>query len=129
VRLLLDTHAFLWYVLDDQQLTAKARALISDSNNEINVSPASYWEIAIKISVGKYSLSEPLDAFIDREMAANDLQILHIAPQHAAIVSTMPFHHRDPFDRLIVAQAIVEQTPIISGDPVLDAYGVTRLWS
>ncbi|HVA48615.1 MAG TPA: type II toxin-antitoxin system VapC family toxin [Pirellulales bacterium] len=128
MRLLLDTHAFLWYILDDPQLSAKADALISDANNEIEVSPASYWEIAIKIRLDKYSLPEPYQMFMEREIATNGFRILHIEPKHTALITTMPFHHRDPFDRLIVAQAQVEQIAIVSGDTALDAYGVTRLW-
>jgi PIN domain nuclease of toxin-antitoxin system len=128
VRLLLDTHAFLWFVLDDPKLSATADMLISDPTNQVEVSPASYWEIAIKISIGKYSLPEPYEVFMEREIVTNDFRILHIEPKHTATVSTMPFHHRDPFDRLIVAQAAVEQIAVVSGDPVLDAYGVIRLW-
>jgi PIN domain nuclease of toxin-antitoxin system len=128
VRLLLDTHAFLWFILDDPQLSANADALISDPDNDVEISPASYWELAIKISIGKYSLPEPFDVFVDREIAANDFQILHVEPKHTAVVSTLPFHHKDPFDRLLVAQAQVEGIPIISGDSALDDYAVRRLW-
>jgi PIN domain nuclease of toxin-antitoxin system len=128
VKLLLDTHAFLWFILDDPQLSVKADALISDPNNEIEISPASYWEIAIKVSIGKYSLPEPYEVFINREIATNDFRILHIVPKHTAVVSMMPFHHKDPFDRLLVAQAKVEGLAIISADAALDAYGITRLW-
>jgi PIN domain nuclease of toxin-antitoxin system len=128
VRLLLDTHAFLWFILDDPRLSAKADALISDSNNEIEISPAAYWEIAIKISIGKYSLPEPYEVFVEREITANDFRILHIEPRHAAVASALPFHHRDPFDRLIVAQAMAERISVISVDTALDAYNITRLW-
>lgn len=128
MRLLLDTHAFLWFILDDPQLSANADALISDPDNDVEISPASYWELAIKISIGKYSLPEPYDVFIDREIATNDFHIVHIEPKHTAIVSTLPFHHKDPFDRLLVAQAQVEDIPIVSGDSALDDYGITRLW-
>jgi PIN domain nuclease of toxin-antitoxin system len=118
----------LWFILDEPQLSAKADALISDPINEIEVSPASFWEIAIKISIGKFSLPEPFQVFMEREITVNNFRILHIEPKHAAAVSTMPFHHRDPFDRLIVAQATVEQVAIVSGDAALDVYGITRLW-
>ena len=94
----------------------------------IHHATASYWEIAIKISLGKYSLPEPYEAFMNRQIEANDFRILHIEPKHTAAVSTMPFHHRDPFDRLIVAQATVEQIAVVSIDSALDAYGITRLW-
>ena len=128
MRLLLDTHAFLWFVLDDPRLSATATALIVDSNNDVEISPASYWEMAIKISLGKYSLPEPYEVFMEREIAANQFRILHIEPRHTALLTTLPFHHRDPFDRLLVAQAIVEQIPIVSSDSTFDADGVRRLW-
>jgi len=128
MRLLLDTHAFLWFTLKDPQLSARAQAWIADPNNLIEFSPASYWEIAIKISTGKYTLTEPFDVFMQREIAINRLHVLHIEVSHAAAVITLPFHHRDPFDRLLIAQAIVEQIPILSADPVFDSYPVTRQW-
>jgi PIN domain nuclease of toxin-antitoxin system len=128
MKMLLDTHAFLWFVLNDQQLSATARAHIVDSENDVLISPASYWELAIKVSLGKYTLSRSIDEFLDAGIAGNDFTILPILPAHRALVSTLPFHHRDRFDRLLVAQAIVEGVPIVSGDPALDAYQVTRLW-
>src|SRR5688500_7144331 len=105
-----------------------ARSLIADPNNEINVSPATYWEIAIKIALRKYALPEPFEVFMEREIVINDFHILHIELKHVATLTTMPFHHRDPFDRLLIAQAIVEQIPIVSGDPAFDAYPIARLW-
>lgn len=102
--------------------------MISDSNNEIEIRPASYWEVAVKISIGKYSLPEPYEIFVEREIATNNFHILRIEPRHAAVVSAMPFHHRDPFDRLMIAEAMAEQISIISADTAFDAYGVTRLW-
>lgn len=128
MRLLVDTHAFLWFILDDPRLSANADSLISDPNNQVEVSPATYWEIAIKIRLNKYSLPEPYEIFMDREMAANGFHVLHIEPKHAAPITRMPFHHRDPFDRLIIAQALVERIAVVSNDVILDAYGITRLW-
>ena len=115
MRLLLDTHAFLWFLLDDP-------------NNEIHVSPATYWEIAIKIALRKYALPEPFEVFMEREIVINDFRILPIELKHVAIITTMPLHHRDPFDRLLIAQAIVEQIPIVNGDTAFDPYPVNRLW-
>jgi PIN domain nuclease of toxin-antitoxin system len=126
--LLLDTHAFLWFLLDDPKLKVTARGLIGDPNNDIEVSPATYWEIAIKIALGKYALPEPFEVFIEREIAINDFRILHITPKHVAALTTMPFYHRDPFDRLLIAQATVEQIPMVGDDPAFDAYPITRLW-
>jgi PIN domain nuclease of toxin-antitoxin system len=128
VRLLLDTQAFLWFVLNDLRLSATARALLTDPNNELLISPASYWEIAIKVSIGKYQVPWPFQDFIDDQIAQNQLTILPITTAHAAAVIPLPFHHRDPFDRLIVAQALVEGIPLVSADPIFDAYGVARLW-
>jgi PIN domain nuclease of toxin-antitoxin system len=128
MRLLLDTHAFLWFILDDPRLSLTARNLIGDAANEVEVSPASYWEIAIKIKLGKYALPQPYQQFVETQIEVNDFRILPIEPKHTALLTTMPLHHRDPFDRLIVAQAITEGTPIVGVDPELDAYGVKRLW-
>lgn len=124
----MDTHAFLWFILDDPKLSERAKALIADGYNVVQISPASYWEIAIKISLGKYALPESFRVFIERELAENDLRILPIEPRHTAALIDLPFHHRDPFDRLLLAQAMAEQIPLVSADPALDAYPVTRLW-
>lgn len=128
MRLLLDTHAFLWFITDDPQLSAAAKTLIADPANEVLVSPASYWEIAIKVRLGKYPLSVPYLTFITQGIDRNDFKILPIEPRHTDLLTTMPLHHRDPFDRLLVAQALVEAIPLVSNDPTLDAYGVNRLW-
>jgi PIN domain nuclease of toxin-antitoxin system len=128
MRLLLDTHSFLWYVLNDRRLSANARGLISDPSNQIEVSPASYWEIAIKVCLGKYTLNAPYDDFMQRGITGNGFAIRHIDPQHTSVLTTLPMHHRDPFDRLLIAQAMIENIPIVSGDPAFDAYPVRRFW-
>lgn len=128
MRFLLDTHAFLWAVLDDPNLSDKARGLMLNADNELLVSPASYWEIAIKISVGKYTLNDDFETFMERQTVYSEFTLLPISVKHAAVVATLPFHHRDPFDRLLVAQAISEGIPIVSADHALDSYSVTRIW-
>ena len=128
MKVLVDTQTFLWFVLGDPQLSSKARTLIEDPGNEKLISPASYWEIAIKVSIGKYSLSKPYADFVERGIIDNGFVILPIEPKHTAVVATLPLHHRDPFDRLIIAQAIVEQIPVVGNDEAFDAYPVTRLW-
>ncbi|ETX02905.1 type II toxin-antitoxin system VapC family toxin [Candidatus Entotheonella palauensis] len=128
MRLLLDTHTFLWFLLDDPSLSTTAKALIIDPDNDIEMSPATYWEIAIKISLGKYELPEPYEAFMEREIATNDFRILPIEPRHTAVLTTLPHHHREPFDRLLIAQAMVENIPILSIDTAFDAYPITRRW-
>ena len=114
--------------LDDPQLSETAREELSDTGNELYLSPASYWEIAIKISIGKYHLTEPLAAFVKREIIANNLKVLPIDVEHTAGVSTLPFHHKDPFDRMLVAQSMVENFPLVSRDAIFDQYGVVRIW-
>lgn len=128
MRVLLDTHAFLWFVTDDPQLSVTARRLIEDADTEPFLSVASVWEIAIKVSIGKLSLAQPVDAFVLSQLALNTITVLDIALPHASAVATLPFHHRDPFDRLLVAQSQIEGWPLVSADIVFDQYGVTRIW-
>ncbi len=128
MKLLLDTHALLWFILNDTQLSDNARSLMLDPANELLVSPASYWEIAIKISLGKYILGEEFGEFMEQQISENDLTVLPITVKHAAAVATLPFHHRDPFDRLLIAQAMTEQIPVLSRDQVFDKYPVARTW-
>jgi PIN domain nuclease of toxin-antitoxin system len=128
VRFLLDTHAMYWYIEGAPQLSATAQTLIQDASNEVLISPASYWEIAIKICNGKWQLNRPYEQFIDLGLNQYGFQILPILPMHTARLIGLPFHHRDPFDRLLVAQAMAENIPIIGNDRALDAYGITRLW-
>jgi PIN domain nuclease of toxin-antitoxin system len=124
----MDTHSFLWFLLDDPKLSQTAKDSIADPDNDVEISPASYWEIAIKISLNKYSLPEPYELFMERELATNQFRILPIETKHTAALTSLPFHHRDPFDRLIIAQAMVERIPVISGDEAFGAYPVTRIW-
>lgn len=128
MRLLLDTHTFLWFVLNDPQLSAPARTLIEDPANDILISPASYWEIAIKVRLGKLNLFALYDDFMHRGIVGNDFEILPIEPRHTSLLTTLPLHHKDPFDRLLLVQALVEAIPIVGVDVAFDPYGVTRLW-
>ena len=128
MRLLLDTHTFLWFVLKDPQLIPLADTLITDATNDIIVSPASYWEIAIKVGKKKLDLLAPYDDFMKQGIDGNNFMILPIEPKHTSLLTTMPMHHKDPFDRLIISQALAEQLPVVSVDLEFDAYGVTRFW-
>jgi len=128
VNLLLDTHTFLWFIAGDSNLSKTARAAIEDEGNIRYLSVASLWEIAIKVSIEKLELSEPFESLIPEQLAENGIELLDISVDHTAIVASMPFHHRDPFDRLIAAQAKVEQMTLVSVDDIFDAYAVTRLW-
>ncbi len=128
MRVLLDTHTFIWFVESNPRISAKAVKLIEDKHTEALLSLASIWEMAIKISTGKLQFSQPLDLFVPRQMQLNGIARLAIAPDHAYAVARLPFHHRDPFDRLLAAQSLVENIPLISADPLFDPYGVNRIW-
>lgn len=128
MNLLLDTHTFLWFTAGDSNLSQTARAAIEDENNNLYLSVASIWEIAIKVSIEKLELSEPFEVLIPDMLAENEIELLDISVNHAALITTMPFHHRDPFDRLIAAQAKTEQLTLVSADTFFDTYGVNRLW-
>ena len=130
MKLLLDTHALLWYTLDDPKLSQQAETLILDAANEIYVSPATYWEMAIKISLDKLTVPQPFENFLDACEQQYGFELLPISPAHTVAVPSLPFpkSHRDPFDRMLVAQAIVEQMLIVSRDQSLDDYPVTRIW-
>ena len=110
------------------RLSQAALAAIIDPANSKSVSPASYWEIAIKVSIGKYALNEPYEDFIRHAIFDNGFDILDIEPRHTAALITLPFHHKDPFDRLLIAQTLVEGIRIVSVNAILDQYGVSRIW-
>ena len=126
--LLLDTHTLLWFLRDDPLLSAAAKSLIEDPRNRKLVSVASCWEIAIKATLGKLELSEPSRTLLEREIPRNNLELLPITLIHATTVETLPLHHKDPFDRLLIAQAILETIPLVSRDEQFDAYALRRLW-
>ncbi len=126
--LLLDTHAFLWWADDSPKLGRKARAAIADPKRRCWHSLASSWEIAIKLSLGKLELPEPIERFVPTHLARNEFEELTIRFAHVARVARLPFHHRDPFDRLLAAQALEEDLAIVSDDPVFRRYGVTAVW-
>lgn len=130
MRILLDTHTLLWFYLGDLRLSRQARTAIEEPTNTKLVSPASYWELAIKISLGKYVLTESYDEFIQHAIFDNGFWVLPVEPRHTSQVAALPFvaGHKDPFDRLLVSQAIVENIPIVSDDEALDQYPITRLW-
>ena len=128
MRLLLDTHAFLWWIADSPELPKRARRAIASAGNECLVSAASCWEMAIKVSIGKLELPGTVERFVPHHMMLNGFRELSIDMRHAAGVARLPFHHRDPFDRLLVSQAVEEDLPIVSADRSFEKYGVTRIW-
>ncbi|MEQ1502546.1 MAG: type II toxin-antitoxin system VapC family toxin [Myxococcota bacterium] len=126
--LLLDTHTLLWALSDPDRLGPAARLALTDPGRERWVSVATVWEMAIKSSMGKLVLGVPLGRLVRDTLPACGLSLLDVRPDHAAEVEHLPFHHRDPFDRLLVAQVRVEGLALVSRDAQLDAYGVSRIW-
>ena len=127
MRVLLDTHAFLWFLAGDERLSKKARDAISNEDTELFLSAASVWEMAIKAALGRLILPMSVADYVADKSAAG-FQMLPIEWEHAAAVQTLPLHHRDPFDRLIIAQAKAEKMPLISGDQIFRRYGLPIIW-
>jgi PIN domain nuclease of toxin-antitoxin system len=128
MRALLDTHVFLWWNQDDPQLSAVARSTIEDGRNELYLSAASAWEIAIKTAKGRLVLPSPPDRYVAERLAYYGFQALPIQLSHALAVAALPHIHVDPFDRLLVAQSRYEQLPIITADAAFVRYDVQVLW-
>jgi PIN domain nuclease of toxin-antitoxin system len=128
MRLMMDSHVLIWYVDQDHLLTPDAHAAITDPANDMLVSAATLWELAIKAGQKKLSLSLPYRQWMNQAIADLELTVLPVTVEYADRQSSLPTHHKDPFDRLIIAQALVENVPVICADPVFDAYGVTRVW-
>jgi PIN domain nuclease of toxin-antitoxin system len=128
MKLLLDTHALIWFAENDARLSAPARQALEDDTNDLFCSVASIWEMAIKASLGKLKLSARLDTVFRRRLEESGFAVLAVEYAHAAHVLSLPWHHRDPFDRLLIAQAALEQLALVSHDNQLDAYGIVRIW-
>jgi PIN domain nuclease of toxin-antitoxin system len=123
VKLLLDTHVWLWWNTEPERLSAASRRQIADPRNEVFLSAASVWEIAIKQKLGKLPLREPVSAYVARRLAADDVQPLSVSVDHAAGVETLELRHRDPFDRLLIVQARHEGLRLLTADDQVLAYG------
>lgn len=126
MRQLLDTHSFIWFITGNPRITFEIRSQIE--NNENLLSIASVWEIAIKSSLGKLNLGMSISTLVEQQVIANGIELLSITTKHLTVVATLPLHHRDPFDRLLIAQSMVETLPIVGADSVFEAYPVQRLW-
>jgi PIN domain nuclease of toxin-antitoxin system len=128
LKILLDTHAFLWIIGDDPRLSSAARDIFLRPENEVALSVASVWEILVKTASGKFQLPQPAGPFLRAELRKNSVTVLPILLQHVLRVEQLPLHHRNPFDRIIVAQAIEEKIPLVSADAKFSAYPVELLW-
>lgn len=128
LRLLLDTHALLWALTDNHRLSARAASLIGDPENAVLLSAASAYEICAKHTLGKLPQAAGLAADFNAVIAPLDVQWLPVAASHAIVAGKLDMSHRDPFDRLLIAQALVEQVPLVSNEALFDRFGVQRLW-
>lgn len=128
MRLLLDTCALLWLLGDNPKLSGAAKAELLDPDNQRWLSPISLLEIAIKVRLGKLPLPKPYSVLFPAELVRNDIHLLPLDPEHIEPLAILPLHHRDPFDRVIAATALVEGLCLVSADATFDRYGLTRLW-
>ena len=128
MKVLLDTHVFLWWVIDDPQLPLAVRSIIADGNNELYLSAASCWEMAIKAQLGRLQLPEKADAFVAAQMSLNSIQGLPVMASHALHLCNLPLLHRDPFDRMLIAQSLMEGLPLVTSDRLLADYGIEIIW-
>lgn len=128
MRVLLDTHSLLWFLAGDDRLSTLARETIEDGQNDVLASIASLWEIAIKHSLGKLELMRPFPELFPAELHSNAITVLGAEVGHLARLAELPFLHRDPFDRLLIAQALVEDLPVVGVDSAFDPYGTRRIW-
>jgi len=128
LKVLLDTHAFLSFMVDDSRLSATARNIFMDPDNKLYLSIASVWEMAIKSGLKKLKLPLPIDQYIASRTKNHDIVILDLTIEHIAVVENLPYHHKDPFDRLLISQCISEKLPILSSDRMFSAYPVKIVW-
>jgi PIN domain nuclease of toxin-antitoxin system len=128
MKVLIDTHVLIWWTGDTNQLSPLVRDMLADPQTELILSIVSIWEMQIKISLGKLSLQMDLPTLVEDEVSRNSFSLLPIELKHIYGLNDLPLHHKDPFDRLLIAQSMLEKMPIISIDEKFDAYGVQRLW-
>lgn len=127
MRLLLDTHVFIWWADQQESLSATTLSALKDEANELVLSVASVWEMQIKVQLGKLKLSLPLRELVQSQVVNNDVKILPLELAHVLVLDTLPLHHKDPFDRMLIAQSIQEDVTLVSTDPEFPAYSVKLL--
>ena len=126
MKQLIDTHTLLWFTMGNPRISDNLRLQIENNDNLLSI--ASVWEMAIKHSIGKLNLDMSFDDFVEQQIIGNGITLKEIKQQHISVIAQLPLHHRDPFDRMLIAQAMVENMPIISADTIFDAYPIQRLW-
>lgn len=128
MKVLLDTHAFLWAIREDERLSPRAREIFIAGSNELFLSVASVWEILLKVQVGKIRFEEPAVGYLKRQIFKNNIRMLPILMDHVAHLESLPLHHRDPFDRILVAQSMEENLSLLSADPLMQRYSLAVIW-
>jgi PIN domain nuclease of toxin-antitoxin system len=128
MKYLLDTCTFIWFVSNSPELNITAKNIIEDEYSEIFLSIISIWEMSIKNSIGKLEFTKPFEEFIQSQIELNEIEILELSQEHIFKVNVLPFHHKDPFDRLIISQSIVENLPVISVDLEFGKYPIKLIW-
>jgi PIN domain nuclease of toxin-antitoxin system len=127
MKALLDTHAFLWAIAEERKLSRRAQQIFSGPNH-LWLSVVSIWEILIKVQVGKLALPEPAGPYVVRKLAENRIEVLEVRLDHILRIESLPSHHRDPFDRMLMAQSLEEKLPLITSDPLFEKYEVELIW-
>lgn len=128
MKVLLDTHAFLWWIMDDPRLSQRVKTILSENHNQIFLSSASGWEMAIKVKLGKLSLPKNFEFFVVRELRNNGIEVLPVQMSHALHVHRLPAHHRDPFDRMLIAQSQLENLSLVTNDAQIVRYPIKTIW-
>ncbi|HET6883399.1 MAG TPA: type II toxin-antitoxin system VapC family toxin [Pirellulales bacterium] len=129
MRLLVDAHCLIWAVDDPAKLTRAASVALGDAANELLIGAGTMWELSIKTGLGKLALSSPFRQWMEQAIADLDLTVTPISLEHCHVQASLPFHHRDPFDRLLAAQSLTEGVQVVSADAIFDQYGVGRIWA
>jgi PIN domain nuclease of toxin-antitoxin system len=128
MRYLLDTHTFIWFTEASTNLSPTATSILLDAQNDCLISIVSLWELAIKLSTGKLRIARTFENIIEENIADSGFTVLPVTPIHCQQILSLPFHHRDPFDRMLAAQSIAEKIPLLSIDPIFDSYASERIW-
>ena len=128
MKLLLDTHTFIWWTISVARLSSQALSVLQDRQNVLFLSLASLWEMQLKIQLGKLHFNLPLSQIVEEQQRINGMRLLSIAPDHIYALDRLPFHHKDPFDRLLIAQAMTETMPVVSADAAFAAYPAQIIW-
>jgi PIN domain nuclease of toxin-antitoxin system len=128
MKILLDTHAWLWWITNNKKLSQRAHEIIASGSNELFLSVASLWEVLSKVQIGKLPFPIPAGPYVREQLTRNGVRLLSISLDHVLRLEHLPLHHRDPFDRILVAQSLEEELPILTADPLFKDYSATLIW-